>query len=57
MMHFAFDRHAEVTEGVFMDHSFNTLLSKKIWILKWLREFEIGTNNWPAWMHAYLEHY
>ena len=36
---------------------FNTLLSIKIWILKWLREFEIGKNNWPAWMHAYLEHY
>jgi len=57
MMHFAFDRHAGGTQGVFMDHSVQHIPIKKLWRLKWHREFDTDIKiNWPAWMKAYPEH-
>ena len=46
MMHFAFDRHAGGTQGVFMDHSVQHIPIKKLWaeILALLRGSNISKN-------------
>ena len=57
MMHFAFDRHAGGIQGVFLDHSVQHIPIKKLWRLKWHRQFDTGKKmNWPRWMAGYPEH-
>jgi prepilin-type N-terminal cleavage/methylation domain-containing protein len=57
MMHFAFDRHAGGIQGVFMDHSVRHVPIKRLWRLKWHREFDTSVKmNWPSWMSGYPEH-
>ncbi|MED6327066.1 MAG: hypothetical protein VYE14_06845, partial [Verrucomicrobiota bacterium] len=48
MMHFAFDRHAGGIQGVFLDYSEQYIPIKKLWRLKWHRQFDTGKKmNWP----------
>ena len=57
MMHFAFDRHAGGIQGVFMDHSVRHVPIKRLWRLKWHREFDTSVKmNWPSWMAGYPEY-
>ena len=57
MMHFAFDRHNGGIQGVFMDHSVRHVPIKRLWRLKWHREFDTSVKmNWPSWMAGYPEH-
>ena len=57
MMHFAFDRHAGGIQGVFLDHSVQHIPIKKLWRLKWHRQFDTGKKmNWPRWMAGYRKH-
>ena len=45
MMHFAFDRHAGGMQGVFLDHSVQHIPIKKLWRLKWHRQFDTGKKD------------
>jgi len=57
MKHFAFDRHAKGTLGVFMDHSVQHVPIKQLWRLKWHRTFDTSVKiKWPAWMAGYPEY-
>ena len=42
---------------VFLDHSVQNIPIKKLWRLKWHRQFDTGKKmNWPRWMAGYPEH-
>ena len=57
MKHFAFDRHAGGIQGVFMDHSVRKIPIKKLWRLKWHRNFDTSLPiSWPAWMRGYPDY-
>ena len=56
MMHFAFDRHNGGIQSVCLDHSVRHVPIKRLWRLKWHREFDTGVKiNWPRWMAGYPE--
>ena len=44
-------------QGVFLDHSVRHVPIKKLWRLKWHREFDTSVKmNWPRWMAGYPEY-
>jgi len=60
MRHFCIDRHNKAINGVFMDLSTSKIGLKKLWRLKWHREFDTSGyiangGNWPAWMAEFKE--
>ena len=56
MKHFAMDRHNRGIQGVFMDHSVQHVPIKKLWKLKWHREYDmVYKPAWPRWMPGFPE--
>ena len=57
MKHFAMDRHNGGIQGVFMDHSVQHVPIKKLWKLKWHRNYDQAYKPaWPRWMAGFPEH-
>ena len=57
MKHFAMDRHNGGILGVFMDHSVRHVPIKKLWKLKWHRNYDQAYKPaWPRWMAGFPEH-
>ena len=52
MRHFAFRRHAKGINGTFFDGSVRNVQAKKLWSLKWHRQYDTSTViRFPAWMN------
>ncbi len=57
MKHFAMDRHNGGIQGVFMDHSVRHVPIKKLWKLKWHKNYDQAYRPaWPRWMAGFPEH-
>ena len=57
MKHFAMDRHNGGIQGVFMDHSVQHVPIKKLWKLKWHKNYDQAYKPaWPRWMTGFPEH-
>ena len=63
MMHFCIDRHDGATNVLFMDWSARKIGLKRLWKLKWHRQFNTAgpwtiaggarSNDWPTWMRDF----
>jgi hypothetical protein len=58
MMHFALDRHVRGVNSLFMDFSIRKVPVRKLWELKWHREFDtqrVHTQSeswWGPWLRT-----
>ena len=61
MQRYCVDRHQGNTNAVFVDFSINKVPLKRLWKLKWHREFDTGNQwtrpgaPWPEWMKNFKE--
>ena len=59
MQRYCVDRHDGTINAVFVDFSVNKVPLKRLWKLKWHREFDTGNAwtrtdaNWPDWMKGF----
>ena len=60
MKHFCMDRHNKAVNAVFFDMSVEKIDLKRLWKLKWHKEFDSSGyprngGVWPAWMQSMKE--